>query len=66
MYIFSETYSDKATEDNPDILLSDFISNLHLAYFITKDEKKVYAVDKSSGNLKYIYELEEDISSDFS
>jgi hypothetical protein len=66
LYIFSETYSDKETEDNPDILLSDFISNLHMAYFITKDEKKVYAVDKSSRKLKYIYELEEDISSDFS
>ena len=59
LYIFPETYSDKATEANPEILLSDFISSLHMAFFITNDEKKIYAVDKASGKLQYSYELEE-------
>lgn len=59
LYIFSEKCSDNATEDNPKILLSDFINSLETEYYANSDETKIYALSKDSRKLLYIYEIEE-------
>lgn len=64
LYIFSEKCSDNATEDNPKILLSDFINSLETEYYANSDETKIYALSKDSRKLLYIYEIEENFSND--
>lgn len=64
IFVFSEVYSDSATEENPKVLLSEFVKKLSNAYYANSDESKVYVVDKESGKLLYMYELEEMIPSE--
>ena len=63
LYVFSEVNSDNVLEENPDILLSEYISGLNQDFYVTKDETYVYAFNHYSEEVLFAYVLEETLPS---
>lgn len=59
LYVFSDVYCENILETDPDILLSEFVQKFETDYFVSEDERVVYAFNKNDGTLLLAYKLEE-------
>lgn len=60
IYVFPEVMTDSATEEEPNLLLADYLKHHeNPIYLLSPDEKAVYVIDGESDNPKCMYVLED-------
>ncbi len=60
IYVLPDMETDRATEEDWDILLSDYLQQHNsVLYYLSPDEKIVSAVDRTTSKAKYSYILED-------
>lgn len=60
IYVISDTDVYAVYEENPDILLSDYLKQHDsVLYYLSPDEKTVHTVDKATAKVVFSYELED-------
>ena len=65
IYVFPEVMTDAATEEEPNLLLADYLKHHEIPiYLLSADEKAVYVIDGESDNPKCMYVLEDTQESD--